>query len=389
MRVYTAVLNTAWKKDEALNAHEINILYTLRDEFGLTIRDHYLMESTIERFPQKGNKMHSTRHVDNSLKDLQLRGIVLRFKSDETYYVIPSDIVRVVRYEMGEELRNETYIQLLNNLNVSQLRSILSSMNINVSGKKDNLIERTLKYNILPSQALAHLSSSDLTQFLRTLEGVNISGTKEDKVQNIIDYFENITVRVDSDPTDERSIYYDFFEELASRNYKSLRTNKVIDKDVNVEKYFEEGTKYLFEKKLGLQIEEMPGSKHADGKIKMDAKTSLLWDNKSTEKPYTFPEEHVEQFLSYIRSEKTKVSMFVIIAHDFSPEAATQAQKLKVFSEGDTGVALIKAEDLKFVAENWKDYSGHKSPYFDLQVFNLTQVLDRKLLSSRMDWIIK
>lgn len=29
-RVYTAVLNTAWLKDDALNEHEINILYTLR-----------------------------------------------------------------------------------------------------------------------------------------------------------------------------------------------------------------------------------------------------------------------------------------------------------------------------------------------------------------------
>ncbi|SDI80999.1 SAP domain-containing protein [Natribacillus halophilus] len=390
MKVYTAVLETAWAKDEALNAHEINILYTLRDEFELTIWDHYLMESRMGRFPQKGNKLHSARHIDHSLKDLQLRGLLLRFKTDATtYYIIPSDIVRVVRYEMGEELRNETYRQLLDHLNVVQLKSILASMEINSSGKKDNLIERILKYDIVPSQALAHLSNPELTQYLRTLEGVNVSGPKDEKIQNIIDYYENVTVRVDSDPTDERSIYYDFFEELASRNYKSLRANKVIDKDVNVEKYFEEATRYLFEKKLGLQLEEMPGSKHADGKIKLDAKTSLLWDNKSTEKPYAFPEDHVEQFLGYIRSEKTKASIFLIIASDFTPEAVNQAQKLKVFSEDDTGVALIKAEDLKFVAENWQDYSGQKKPSFDLQVFNLTQVLDRKLLANRMEWVIK
>ncbi|QDI91369.1 hypothetical protein EPH95_09420 [Salicibibacter halophilus] len=388
-RIYTAVLNTAWKKDEALNAHEINILYTLRDELDLSIRDHYLMESKIGRFPQKGNKLHSARHIDQALKDLQLRGIVLRFKSDETYYVIPNDIVRVVRYEMGEELRSESFNQLLNNLNVSQLRSILTSMNINASGKKENLIERTLKYDIRPSQVLAHFNNPELTQLLRTLEGVNVSGTKEEKIKNIIDYYENVTVRVDSDPTDGRSVYYDFFEELASRNYKVLRTNKVIDKDANVEKYFEEATRYLFEKKLGLQLEDMPGSKHADGKIKLNAKTSVLWDNKSTEQPYTFPEDHVEQFLGYIRSEKTKVSMFLIIAYEFTAESINQAQKLKVFSEDDVGVALIRAEDLKFVAENWRDYSGQKNPSFDLQVFNLTQVLDRKLLSNRMDWIMK
>ncbi|MFB4160997.1 SAP domain-containing protein [Geomicrobium sp. JSM 1781026] len=387
-RVYTAVLNTAWLKDDALNEHEINILYTLRDEFNLSIRDHYLLESKIGRFPRKNGKLHSTQNIDQSLKDLQQRGIVVRIKSDAPYYVIPSDIVRIVRYEMGEELRTETYQQLLKDLNLTQLKQVLSSMNINTSGVKEAIIERIIKYNILPSQTLANLSNTELTQFLRSKEGVRISGNKEEKIQNIIDYYENITTKADSDPTDERSIYYDFMDQLASRNYKALRANRVIQKDVNVETYFEQATEYLFEKKLGLQLEEMPGSKHADGRIKFDTKSVMLWDNKSTEKSYTFPNAHFDQFLGYIRSEKMRVAVFLIVAHDFTQEAINQAQKLKVFSEQDTGVALIRTEDLKYIAEHWKEYSEQKKPEFNLQVFNLTAEMNRQLLTNRMEWII-
>lgn len=387
-RVYTAVLETAWKKDESLNAHEINILYTLRDEFELSTTDHYMMESRIGRFPQKGNKMHNSKHIDNALKDLQLRGILLRFKTDDVYYLIPHDIVRVVRYEMGEELRKETYIKLLNDLNVSQLRTMLSAMNINTSGKKEEVIDRIIKYNILPSKALSYLNNSDLTQILRNLDGAKVSGTKEEKIQNIIDFYENVTTKEDSDPTDERSIYYDFFEELASRNYKSLRANKVIEKDVYVERYFEEATRYLFEKKLELNLLEMKGSKHADGKLKYNSKEVILWDNKSTEKPYSFPQEHFDQFLGYIRAQDSRVTLFLIITSEFTQEAIHQTQKLKAFSDQDTDVALISAADLKYVAENWKRYSDKKEPKFNLQVFNITGELNRSLLSSRMEWAL-
>src|SRR5690554_1302084 len=102
----------------------------------------------------------------------------------------------------------------------------------------------------------------------------------------------------------------------------------------------------------------MNGSKHADGKLIYNSKEIILWDNKSTEKPYTFPEEHFDQFLGYIRSENTRVKLFLIITFDFTQEAINHAQKLKAFSEQDTDVALIKAEDLKYVAENWKENSG-------------------------------
>lgn len=386
-RIYSAVLTEAWKKDDSLNAHEINVLNVLRKELNLSKRDHYLIESRIGRFPQKGNKLHTAKHIGRSLINLQTRGLILRFREDTSYYIIPKDIARTIRYEMGVELRNEVYETLLNDLSVNQLREILDSLEINVSGRKANLIERIIKHNILPSTALNTLVTSDLTDILRNLEGAKVSGSKKEKIQNIIDYYENLSAPTLSDPTDERSRLYDFFEELASRNYKALRVNKVIDKDIDIDHFFEEATRYLFEKKLGLELVEMEGTRHPDGKLTFN-KEVVLWDNKSTEKPYTFPEEHFNQFLRYIRSEDMRVTLFLVIVHDYTPEAVSQAQKLKAFSDEDTDVALIKAADLKYVAEEWKNYSEQINPEFNLQIFNITGELNRNLLLSRMKWAL-
>lgn len=388
-RIYSSVLYEAWKKGDSLNAHEINILNVLRNELELSKREHYLMECQIGRFPQKGNKFHDHQQINRSLINLQSRGLILRFREDTSYYIIPEDIARVIRYEMGGELRNEVYKTLLNDLNVNQLREVLSSLDFNVSGKKEKLVERIIKHNILPSTALKTFSSVELTEILRALEGTKISGSKKEKVQSIIDYYEMLSSPELSDPTDDRARLYDFFDELAARDYKTLRVNKVIDKDVQVDNYFEEATRYLFERKLGLDLMEMKGTRHADGKIQFTNTDVILWDNKSTEKPYDFPEDHFNQFLRYIRSEEMRVTLFLVIVQDYTASAVAQAQKLKAFSEEDTDVALIKASDLKYVAEQWKSYSDQKSPEFNLQVLNMSGELTRNLLMSRLGWTQK
>jgi len=388
-RIYSAVLYEAWKKDDSLNAHEINILGVLRNELELSKRDHYLLESRIGRFPQKDNKLHSHQQISRSLINLQSRGMILRYRKDVSYYIIPKDIARIVRYQMGGELRNEVYETLLNDLSVNQLREILAHLNINVSGVKEEVVDRVLTHNILPSVALQVFSTKDLSAILRDLEGTKISGTKKEKVQNIIDYYEMLSTPTSSDPTDERARLFDFYEELAARDYKTLRINKVIDKDIQVDNYFEEATRYIFEGKLGLDLTAMKGTRHADGKLQFNSTDVLLWDNKSTEKPYTFPGNHFNQFLRYIRSEEMRVTLFLIIVHNYSNEAVSQAQKLKAFSEEDTDVALIKASDLMYIANHWKDYSDQKHPKFNLEVFNITGELTRNLILSRMDWALK
>jgi hypothetical protein len=108
-----------------------------------------------------------------------------------------------------------------------------------------------------------------------------------------------------------------------------------------------------------------------------------MWDNKSKENVYLFPQSNLRQFKSYIRDSKKRVSCFLIIVPGLGENIEKNAYKLKVESQSDTDVALITAEDLKWVAENWKKYSTKDK--FNLEVFNMTCVLIRSLLSRRME----
>lgn len=83
-----------------------------------------------------------------------------------------------------------------------------------------------------------------------------------------------------------------------------------------------------------------------------------------------------------------RTTLFLVVVGDYTDNAVSQAYKLKALSEKDTDVALIKAEDLKFVAENWHEHSKLKCPVFNLEVFNITGELTRDMLESRMSWAL-
>lgn len=302
---------------------------------------------------------------------------------------MPEEVARTVRYAQGGELKISAFSTLLNQLRVGQLRAILEANNRHVSGTKVELVSRLQRFNLLPSEVLDVLNVSELNDVIVDLEGVRKSGTKAEKISNIIDHFENYATPHTSDPTDDRAKYYDVFELVASRDYASLRKMGLIEKDIEVERLFEAATDYLFEKKLNVPLMELPGTTHADGRLKIDGKQVMLWDNKSTETPYYFPDEHVNQFLGYIRADVMRPTVFLVVVSDYTDAAVHQAQKLRAFSDTDTDVALIKAMDLKYVAEHWREYSGKKVPVFNLQLFNLTGGLTREILKSRMAWAVE
>jgi hypothetical protein len=136
------------------------------------------------------------------------------------------------------------------------------------------------------------------------------------------------------------------------------------------------------EVKLGCTLIEMPGTEHADGGVEFPNGELLLWDNKGKESTYTFPKAHQDQFKRYMRESVKRVNAFLVIVPSYEPSVRLQAMKLKHDSTTDTDVAVISAEDLKWVAEHWQDYS--QSGQFSLEVFNTTGVLDRSSLEERL-----
>ena len=130
---------------------------------------------------------------------------------------------------------------------------------------------------------------------------------------------------------------------------------------------------------------EMGGIEHPDGCIRMGGRrrTSgdvLMWDNKSTESAYSFPPTHLRQFKRYIRDSVDPVECFLVIVA--KPDDSAIDRVWQLAAQCDTNVAVIAAEDLGWVAEEW--WSRNPDDRFNLEVLNMTGILSRPILEQRM-----
>lgn len=167
-------------------------------------------------------------------------------------------------------------------------------------------------------------------------------------IERIIDYYDSIK-QITIDESDKRQLYYEFFDELAHRDLKSLRQQNVIDKDLKCEHNFELATNYLFEKKLRVKPLIMSGTEHPDGTLSFNDKL-ILWDNKSKETDVNLS-DHIKQFDRYIKNSEKPVSVFIVIGPSFTDESAAECAKYSM--QNDTLILLITAKELKALAEEW------------------------------------
>ena len=175
-------------------------------------------------------------------------------------------------------------------------------------------------------------------------------------IQRIIEYYDAILEK-DESVGDDREIWYQHFEKLAGRELDFLRNQQIITKDLECEKKFEEATNYLFEKKLLHKPLTLVGSSHADGALSFQNKV-IYWDNKSKETPVNL-KDHIRQFDGYIRASEKPVACFFVIGPDFTEESSLIAMQYQV--ESGTTITLIRASELKTIAENWsKKNQGKK-----------------------------
>jgi hypothetical protein len=390
--VFRAVLEVALE-DQVITRDEMRLLEKLRSKLSINEKDQFLIQANLELFPAPGNELHTRKSIKEGLDDLQKAGVVFHCNRPENnkdpFYIIPEEIAPALRDILGHEMMENKYGLLLNRLKQNDLKTILKSANFLTSGSKDEQIERIIRVGIQPSQALNTLNNEDLEDFCDKLPGIKKSGSKEDRINRIIDYFNNLEIKDTSkEATDPRMSYYDYFEQLAKRDMQNLLPNGVVQKDRDIDNAFEEATRYLFEHKFNLELLQMEGSEHCDGCTRFNDQGELfLWDNKSKLETdhYKFPDKHFRQFRRYIRNEQqdgNRVTCFLIVAPSIDPEAENNAIKLKSESGVDCDVSLISAEDLKMVAENWAKRSDQA--YFDLNVFKTTGILDRETLHKRM-----
>lgn len=382
--IYREVMRVALE-DEAISLDEKRLLRRLRESLGLGLRDHYRIQAQLGYFPKPGNQIHTSKEIDEGFRDLQTRGVAFwcNRHPDGGRCVIPEEIAPGLKRVLGVELPRQVFRDLLDqSLSRAQLQEVLRERGLPVSGKKEQLAERILAADLNPSEVLSSLGVHELAEICRELPGVPVSGSKDERIRNIIDHYDNLRlVRLEAS-SDPRESYFHFLTELASRDRENLLANRVIGKDLEIERAFEEGTRYLFEEILGIPLLTQSGNKHADGAFRHPNTGALfLWDNKSKESDYDFPGTDYDQFKRYIRDSDERVTAFVVIVPSYKDEAAdVAAPKLKSDSGTDTDVCLVTAEDLRWLAERVRGLAGPVNP----DIFNYTGGLERKTLEKRL-----
>ncbi len=384
LEIYETVLDVALE-DDHISADEFRMLEKLRLKLGISRHEHRLLEARLNKFPQPGNEIHGSAAFKEAVKNLQISGVLFYCnKVDEgsPLLVVPEEIAPAVKKVLGFEMRPESQKLLHEALSTDQLYTALKSMSLPLSGSKTERSERLLEAGCKPSEILSALKSEELGELCKKFKGVTISGSKEERIRRIIKYFDSLTIKKIEDPEDPRAVWYEYFEELAHRNNQTLYSQKLIRHDREMESAFEEGTRYLFEVKLGFPLVPMQGTEHADGCVAFPNGELLLWDNKGKESVYEFPKAHFDQFKKYIRESAKRVNVFLIIVPAIGGNAKIQAIKLKNECRADTDIAVITADDLKWLTENWQKKS--RTDEFSLQIFNMTGILDRDTLFERM-----
>jgi hypothetical protein len=380
-----AVLDVAVEDDE-VTRDELSLIHRLRRNLGIQERSKQILLAQLGHFPRAGNEIHTPSELSDVLADLQKQGVVFYCnRLDGGVFLIPEEIVPGVKKALGIEMSEKPWRLLLSNLTMSYLSTILQAHGLPKypgEQRKADQIQWIIHAGIQPSEALAVLTSSELYDVLDGLAGANVSGTKAERIQRIIDYFVNLVIKDVPEEASPAENYYEYLVELAHRDRESLLANEIISKDREMDSAFEEGTRFLFEEKLGLELLSMAGSDHADGALEFTNGDLLLWDTKSKEDVYRFPRSHVRQFKRYIRDSGRRVSVFLSIVPDVAKGAESNAELLKAESGHDTDVALIAAEDLKWMAEEWNEHSSESK--FNPEVFNSTGELSRGKLEQRM-----
>lgn len=364
--LFQFIIETAWEHNDNISPDEQNLIGKLKNRLRITDGEYQIIEATLGRYPKTGNELHTRGDIEEVRRLLQTKGILFSIRdSDNTHFdVIPEEVASALREIFGLEIREHGYRELLN---VKYVRSkkyfldILSKCNIPAEGTPTiEALQNTFLEQVSPSILLGGVSPRDgldmatLSKWCEEL-ALNVSGAKSDLITRIIGFYDNILAK-DEAITDERELWYKHYLQFAARDLEFLRSQQLIQKDLDCERKFEEATDYLFEKKLIHKPLQLIGTSHADGVLSFQDKV-VFWDNKSKESPVNL-KDHVKQFDGYIRSSEKKVAGFLVVGPEFTPDSSLLAMQYQV--ENGTTITLITAEELKTIADEWSAKNAKK-----------------------------
>lgn len=360
LKLYEFVLEVAWQTDDDKTPDEVNLLRKLRERLSITESDHRLIEAKLGKYPKLENALHVRDEIDEARRYLQGLGLLFEIRRDDDIDVdlIPEEIAVALRELTGCQMRSAAYSELMSQRHVrkkAHLQSVLEKNGVEF-GRYDTLetlaklvIDYVPAANAISSSSPRYgLNKKQLSAWCRDL-GEQAYGTTDEMVDRIIRHFDRKRPVVKHED-DERATWYEFFEELARRDYDGLRSQAIISKDLEIESKFEEATEYLFLEKLNHTPLKQPGSNHPDGLLSLGSHY-LMWDNKSKESPVNL-RDHISQFDSYMDNAEKPVPIFLVIGPAFTEESESEAIQYRAQHFG-RAITLITAGELRELAEEW------------------------------------
>ncbi len=362
LKLYEFVLEVAWQNNDDKSPDEVNLLRKLRGRLSITESDHQLIEARLGKYPKLSNMLHIRDEIDEARKYLQSLGLLFAIRRDDDVDVdlIPEELAATIQQLVGHQMRTEAYRLMMNESPVRRkphLQSVLEKNGVEY-GRYDTLAtltELVIDYvpaaNAISSNSPRYgLTNKQLSEWCRKL-GETGSGTTDEMVERIVGHFNRrrpVVEQVD----DARATWYDFYAELACRDYGTLRSLDVISKDLEIESKFEQATKFLFAEKLKHTPLKQPGSNHPDGLLSLGS-YYLMWDNKSKESAVNL-RDHIRQFDSYMDNAEKPVPIFLVIGPEFTEDSGYEATRYRA-EHFDRAITLITAAELKDLAEEWAD----------------------------------
>ena len=393
LALFKHMLDTAWAFNDDISIDEKNLLESLRKYLSISIKEQQILEAKSARFPNFGNALHTFDDIDAARRLLQSKGLLVCIKNSDGAMcdMIPNDIAKEIRKYYNIEIRSYGYEKLVDYVVkktnkqylldiVKKASSYYETANIEISNNPTvQELKLIIQNKIKPSNLIAGFSPRDgldasvLSSWCGDL-GLVVSGTKNVLVDRILSYYDSVR-RIELKTEDTREKLVSVYNELARRDLKFLRSNNIIEKDLECEHYFEDATNYLFEKMLMNKPLTLTGTEHPDGKLSFKDKY-IMWDNKSKETPVNL-KDHIQQFDRYIKTSDKDVVVFMVIAPDFTPQSVQECVDYSL--NNDTQILLITADELKTVAEAWN--KKHSGEIFNLGYFKQNGRFDIKLLN--------
>jgi len=180
--LYIKILKSAWENNQEINRSESMLLEALKNELGLWTREHLLLE----HHPEVRELWDLPDAYVSARNRLLVKGIVV---THDNYYAIADEVSYQIQKSWQIDLKKHDYYRLLKALKKENLHQFLEKTGLQLSGTKEDKINRIINAFLPPSEILDSLQVNELREFCGE-NNIPKSGSKPEVISNIIHCFD-------------------------------------------------------------------------------------------------------------------------------------------------------------------------------------------------------